>query len=380
MKKTLALLLCLAMLFTALSVNVFAETTENPSVTIVAHSASADTSDDSITNFAIKLEGFNSLKGIDMTVTTTDGIDLLSASALNFSDYNDNIIEIEKDTDYTISSDKHTLHIVGLQKEATGDIITVRAKVTGDATIDVTAKLAKSGKLLYDKINVTDATITAKVNPTTTDATSETVKQPTSADYFIPYGSVYTIVGEEYKYAKKDENGTFSDTNGAKVTTFKVPQDGFGTYGVSDSLTENAKQFGNYVKEVKANKDYGSIVITGHWEIFRDWYLSNKGYSDADLVKILYNRYLEKKNSGDTRNFIPFGVTIDGTQYIIKVFNVKQYNYLWKNGTSLEYGVRVKGLQSGSDYATIAYYAEENGSNAVFAKEIKTVKHTINVN
>ena len=368
MKKTLALFLCLAMLFTALSVNVFAETTEDPSVTIVAHSASAGEK----TDFAIKLSGFNSLRGIDMTVTATGNIELESASALNTK-------KLASGENYTISDDGKTLHIVELTEDFDADtIITVKANVNGNATIGVTAELAKSGEVLYDEIKVTDATITAKIEPTTTDSTGATVKQPNNTDYFIPYGAVYTVVGKTYKYAQKDENGDFSDTTGAKVTTFKVPQDGFGTYGVSDSLTENAKQFGNYVKEVVTDKNYGSVVITGDWEIFRDWYLSNKGYSDADLVKILYNRYLEKKD--DTRNFIPFGVTIDGTQYIIKVFNVKQYNYLWKNGTSLEYGVRVKGLQSGSDYATIAYYAEENGSNAVFAKEIKTVKHTINVN
>ena len=367
MKKTLALLLCLAMLFTALSVNVFAETPENPSVEIVTHSASAD----GTTDFAIKLSGFTSLKGIDMTVTATDDIELKSASALNTKE------KLDLGVNYTIT-DKKTLHIVELTEDFDATtIITVKADVKGDATIAVKADLAKSGKLLYDKIDVTDATITAKVEPTTQESvTTKTVEQPTSADYFIPYGAVYTVVDEKtYKYAPKAENGTFSDTNGAKVTTFKVPQDGFGTYGVSDSLTENAKQFGNYVKEVVTDKNYGSVVITGDWEIFRDWYLSNKGYSDADLVKILYNKYIEKKNSGDTRNFIPFGVTINGTQYIIKVFNVKQYNYLWRNGTSLEYGVRVKGLVPGSDYATVAYYADEDGSNAEFAKEIRTIKH-----
>ena len=40
MKKTLALLLCLAILFTALSVNVFADVT--PTVEIVTHEASVE--------------------------------------------------------------------------------------------------------------------------------------------------------------------------------------------------------------------------------------------------------------------------------------------------------------------------------------------------
>ena len=374
MKKTLALILCLAMLFTALSVNVFAET--KPSVEVITHSASAKNEVD----FAIKLANFTSLKGFDLVIEADAGVTFTGVSALNTKN------PLNVNENYTIKD--NVLHIVELTTIDTGDIITVTATLNStasDHTITVTAcELAKNGDALYiadtEYTFKKEGTITSYVAPKTPEVVTE-YKTPDEG-YFIPYGSAYKGDASNPDYVPKEQDGTFKISGDTTVTQFKIPADGFGTYGVSDSLKENAKQFGNYVETVVSNKDYGSIVIAGDWEIFRDWYLSNKGYSDADLVKILYNRYLEKKGQNDTRDYIPFGLTIGEKTYVIKVFNVKQYNYLWKNAdsleaaTSLEYGVRVKGLQSGSDYATIAYYADKNdASNAVFAKEIRTVSH-----
>ena len=371
MKKTLALLLCLAMLFTALSVNVFAETPENPSVEIVTHSVSAD----GTTDFAIKLSGFTSLKGIDMTVTATGDIELKSASALNTKE------TLEPGVNYTIT-DKKTLHIVELTEDFDAStIITVKADVKGDATIAVKADLAKSGEDLYDEITVDDAKISAYVAPTTevkNEAT--TVKQPVNAEesdvkYFIPYGAVYTGDDNNPTYVPKNENGDFAvDVVGTVVKTFKVPEGGFGTFGVSDAKVSDfaAKQFGNVETDYDENKNYGTLVMAGEWADFKDWYLSKKGYSDAVLVQKIYNAFETANPVVDGKREYEF-ITFKAGDAIIKVYNVAQKNWMWKVGKTLEYAVRLYGLVGGTEYATVAY--NTNGTTANFAKEIKSIDY-----
>lgn len=375
MKKTLALLLCLAMLFTALSVNVFA--VENPSVTIVTNSVSADGD----TSFAIKLAGFESLKGIDMTVTATGDIEMLSASALNFKDSEGNIVEIAKDTDYVISDDGRTLHIVGLQKDVKGDIITVDANVTGTATISVTADLAKSAEELYAETEIAPATITYATSSEVEVGNKEVVEQADAGEgYFIPYGAVYNGTADEPEYLKKDDEGKFVVSADTTVKKFPIPANGFGTYGVSDGTYKNTdtKQFGNYVEEYKPeNRTYGTFVIVGDWSEYRDWYLKNKGYSDAELVKKLYTSYLNKINTQEDGNhcYKAYGIDLDSngtSDYVIQVMEVEQTKFLWSNATQLEYGVRFIGLYNNKDYATVAMYKE--GEATEFAKQIKVDK------
>lgn len=381
MKKTLALLLCLAMLFTALSVNVFA--VENPSVTIVTNNVSTNGD----TSFAIKLAGFESLKGIDMTVTATGGIEMLSASALNFKDSEGNIVEIAKDTDYVISDDGRTLHIVGLQKDVKGDIITVDANVTAAATISVTADLAKSAKELYAATEIAPAEITPYVASEEVEVeipaeTEEVVVEQADAGegYFIPYGAVYNGTADDPEYLKKDDEGKFVVSADTTVKKFPIPANGFGTYGVSDGTyrNNNTKQFGNYVEEYKPeNRTYGTFVIVGDWSEYRDWYLKNKGYSDAELVKKLYTSYLNKINTQEDGNhcYKAYGIDLDSngtSDYVIQVMEVEQTKFLWSNDTQLEYGVRFIGLYNNKDYATVAMYKE--GEATEFAKQIKVDK------
>ena len=379
MKKTLALLLCLAMLFTALSVNVFA--VENPSVTIVTNSVSADGD----TSFAIKLTGFESLKGLDMTVTATGDIKMLSASALNFKDFDsDEIIKIAEGTDYVISKDGHTLDIVGLQKDVKGDIITVAAKVTGTATIAVTAcDLAKSGSELYTAVTaatIAPVSIAPYVKPVSVTVPAipvgqQTVKIEQSAageGYFIPYGSVYTVKDGVYNYKSKDEYGKFDVTADTIVQAFKLPEDGFATFGVSDSAVEeeDAKQFGNITTSYTKDKKYGTLVFIGQWEAFKDYNLSQKGYSEKVLVEKLYAAY-NAANPDGKYTFVSF----KSGDAVIRVYDVAQKNWMWKNETDgiLEYAVRVYGLVDGSEYAAVAYNID--GETVNFANGVKSVSY-----
>ena len=366
MKKTLAFLICLAMLFTALSVNVFAAETD-PTIEIVTNSIS-----NGKTTFAVKING-NPVAGVDIKVDVTDDAKITGVSAKNFDVEN----TLTSDVDYKISEDKKSLHAVGLQKDPnTGEIISVTATATNDFIINVSCDIATSSTNKVTRIDT--ATVTAYVEPTlpkdvtVSAGASMTVPAPAEG-YFIPNGAVYyesdNVVID---YVSKGTNGDFTVDKNAKYIVFKIPTGGFGTYGVRDSVIDaKAKEFGNYVNSKQADKKYGTIVISGDWEGFKNYYITNKGKSESDLVKLIYKTYFEKKK--ENRTYVPFQVG----ESIIKVFNVAQTKILWENSgkTTFEYGVRMNNIQPNSDYATIAYCATSNDAAddaVVLSKDIKT--------
>lgn len=369
MKKTLALLLCLAMLFTALSFNVFAA--DKPSVTVVTHEATASGE----TSFAISLANFDSLKGYDLVIEGDSGVHIKSASALNAK------TALKAGVNYTITDNK--LHIVELSSKATGDIITVTADVNVDGashTIRVTAcDLAKSKDALYATTEYTlsaDATIAPYKAPKEETVTeSKVVEQDTvEAGYFVPYGAVFTGESNAPAYVKKEADGSFNVAAGTVVKAFKLPEGGFGTFGVSDSAvaTKPAKQFGNVDTNYSASKKYGTLVIAGDWAGFRDWYLSNKAYSDAELVSKIYAAFNAANPATEGVREYDF-VSFEAGESAIKVYNVDQKNWMWKSANALEYAVRIFGLTSGTEYAAVAYNVD--GSTVNFAKEIKSVQY-----
>ncbi len=355
MKKTLALLLCLAMLFTALSVNVFAA--ETPAISVITH----ESSETGETTFAVELANFDSLKGFDLVVTATGGIEIVSASAVGTK------TALAANENYTISDDKKTLHVVELTTATAGAIITVKANVTDDATIAVTAsKLAKSGTELYatSTYEVKAGEVAAYVAPTTATQNDGTVAVPTDGT-FVPYGAVFTGEATDPSFVAKNDDGTFTvAAEGTTVKTFKKPIGNFGTFGISDSLNGTAKQFGNYAENYNSANKYGTLIIVGDWATFRDYYLANSAYSDSELTAKIYNAY---RNAIEGYDFVKF--TAGTTE--IKVYDVAQFNWMWKSESILEYAVRVSGLAEGETYSAVAYCVDTN--NAVtMAKDIKS--------
>lgn len=365
MKKTLALLICLAMLFTALSVNVFAAETE-PTIEIVKNSIS-----EGKTTFAVKING-NPVKGVDITVNVTGSdVAITGVSAKNF----DVKGTLTSDVDYRIIEGK-TLRAVGLQKDPnTGEIISVTATATTDFDISVACDIATSSTNKVVKSGT--ANVTADTPIIDENVTDNTVSQPSDNNYFIPYGSVF-LKGEDgkYTYAEKGTNGTFSGTSGMTATKFKVPTNGLGTFGISESMKETtnpSKQFGNYAKKFQSAQ-YGTMIIVGDWAGFKDWYLANKGYSDAVLFEKVYTAYrtamTKAENEGVKADYVK--LTAGGNE--IHVYDVPQTKVMWQSGTVLEYAVRVTNNYKEQKSYSAAAYCIKSDSSVVTSKDILTTE------
>ena len=364
MKKTLALLICLAMLFTALSVNVFAA--EEPTVEIVKNSIS-----EGKTTFAVKING-NPVAGVDIKVDVTGDAEITGVSAKNF-DVTDTLTDGE---DYKISGDKKSLHAVGLQKEpTTGEIISVTATATTDFNISVDCDIATSSTNKVVKNGAANVTADAPKNET---VTGETVSQPEGNDYFIPYGSVYKVTDEgKYEYANKGTEGTFNGTNGMTATQFKVPTNGLGTFGISESMKKSvnpSKQFGNYTNTYSSTNKYGTMIILGNWAGFKDWYLANKGYSDAVLFEKVYTAYrtamTKAKDEGVEADYVK--LTAGGNE--IHVYDVPQTKVMWESETVLEYAVRVTNNYTETKSYSAAAYCIKSDNSVVTSKDILTTE------
>ena len=363
MKKTLAFLLSLAMLFTALSVNVFAA--EEPTVEIVTNSISAGK-----TTFAVKING-NPVAGVDIKVNVTgDDVEITGVSAKNFDVAN----TLTSGEDYKISDDKKSLHAVGLQKDTTtGEIISVTATATTDFNISVACDIATSSTNKVVENGAANVTADAPKNET---VTGETVSQPEGNDYFIPYGSVYKVTDEgKYEYANKGTEGTFNGTNGMTATQFKVPTNGLGTFGISESMKETtnpSKQFGNYTNTYSPDNKYGTMIIVGDWVGFKDWYLANKGYSDAVLFEKVYKAYRAAMENTEVENADYVILTAGGKE--IHVYDVPQTKVMWQSGSVLEYAVRVINNFNEEKSYSAAAYCIKGENDVLLSKDILTTK------
>lgn len=358
MKKTLALLICLAMLFTALSVNVFAA--EEPTVEIVTNSISAGK-----TTFAVKING-NPVEGVDIKVDVTGDAEITDVSAKNF-DVKDTLTS---DVDYRIIDGK-TLHAVGLQKDkTTGEIISVTATATTDFDISVACDIATSDTTKVTESGTAKVTADAPKNET---VTGETVSQPVGTGYFIPYGSVYKFEDGKYTYADKGTNGSFSNTTNMTATQFKIPDNGLGTFGISDSLKETtnpSKQFGNYTNTYSSTNKYGTMIILGNWAGFKDWYLANKGYSDAVLFEKVYKAYRAAMENTEVENADYVRLTAGGKE--IHVYDVPQTKVMWQSGSVLEYAVRVINNFNEEKSYSAAAYCIKGENDVLLSKDILT--------
>lgn len=372
MKKTLALLICLAMLFTALSVNVFAAET-NAKVTVVA-----DATQNNKANFAVKLTGFNSLKGVDLKITGTGLTFEENVTATGLE------INLKKEVNYKVSGNQ--IHIVELTDWENNDVvIKATANLADGATapkIEVTAcKLAKSGEELYE-VNTeytfnNEAAIASAIKQIKVEVGDKTTIQQSDAGdgYFIPYGGV----SNDGVSVEKDGNGNFTEgiSNTTTVLKFPKPANGITTFGVSESTVSGnpARQFGAYAENYDAAKKYGSMVLVGDWNDFVSVYKAK--YTDAYISEIVAKLYDVYDTYISGNKYVVVSVRdSSGIKHSVKIYKVAQQNYMWKSANVLEYAARVYGLKANETYTSVSYAANSDGSNPVFSAAVKSETYT----
>ena len=143
MKKMAAIFLALVMILSVASMSVLADIT--PSITVIGNEAAPGAD----TTFQVKLADFSDVKGMDITITATDGV--------VFKDITSEDVTLTKDSNYTLSANKIQIVELNAKSDLT---LTVTATVNADADISVTAKLAASATELVKNVSIVNGKLT----------------------------------------------------------------------------------------------------------------------------------------------------------------------------------------------------------------------------
>lgn len=372
MKKILAIILSIVMLFGVLTINTFAADT-TPKVTLITNEGSPVQPNDP-TYLTLKFDNFSSIKGMDITITA-EGATLGAPTSVGT-----NFPTLEENTNYTVTNTetKHEIRIVDLAPFTSGRIIFPVTAPEASAQITVEGKYADSGKTLF---NITTEPGTFEVYAEPEKVTVEfdqsgsaTVTQETAgANKFIPQGAVYKIVDGKYTYAQKDEEGNFDITSDYTVNSFDLPSKEIGvtTFGASDFGQDTTTvRFGSYSLKNDGNTTHGTMVFEGDWLELKNLYIKN-GYSVHEIVKMFYEDFDRTLENKETKfvTYTLYGKTIN-------VYKFEQSRYIWKSEADkiLEYGLQLTNVKENTNYTAVAFsYETNNKANATVSAEVKSI-------
>lgn len=376
MKKTLAIILTVVMIFGVVAFNTSAEeATTAPTVSIITNKGSAVNTDDT-TYVTVKFENFDSIKGVDVDITADKAITLGKVDSFGFKGNQDKGVNYKKTN--------NTIRFVDL---TLGDNarITFEATVYGetpetDPEINVTGTYALDGKTFFDENLPASGTFEIKRVIAEEDKPKSELAQAESpinitpvAGTFIPQGAVYVKTGDTYTFAEKQENGSFTATAEGKYTyqSYTIPENKITTFGASNDLTNsNALRFGSYSEHYKSGVKHGTMIFEGAWLALKNYYIQ-KGYTVQEIIPAVYKNVLatlDKPDNAD-KTFVTYNVN----GQTVNVYIFEQKNYMWKNDTYgiLEYALRLNGTTSGLTYTAAAFAIE--GETVTFTENVKSV-------
>lgn len=366
MKKLLAIILTVVMLFGVVAISTSADTAA-PKVTIVTNEGSA-VAKGVPTYFTVKFENFSEIKGIDVTITADQNIELGEVTTTGFP-------KAEADVNFTEENEgaEHTIRFVDLTAGEDGKItfkawVPTDAATTGDPSITVAGKYAKDGKTLFEVEAPAAGTfeLVKEIEVSEPVQTETTIKAP--ANKFIPVGGVYTGTGNNVEYVEKNEDGSFTAPAGAVYQSFDVPTNGITTFGASDDPQDNTRlRFGSYSNLNNNAKEHGTLVFEGEWLVLKNYYIQ-KGYTVQQFVKALYNDVTAKLAANPDADFVYYKVNGE----TINVYRFKQQNYMWKGGEVLEYAIRLNGVKTDKTYTGVAYSISSNDV-VTLSEDVKSV-------
>lgn len=376
MKKVLAIILTVVMLFGVIAISTSADTT-TPTVTIVTNEGSP-VAEGVDTYFTVRFDNFSVIKGVDVTVSANQNIVLGEVEAYGFKNSAGLNVNYTEDN----NGDVHTIRFVDLT--AGGDArIVFAAKVPKetnapeDPTITVTGKYADSGKTLFE----VEAPAAGKFELTKviaeTDAPAVEKEQPISipvvAEKFVPQGSVYIENADKtFTFAEKQADGTFKSTAAGNYVyqSFDVPANGITTFGASDDPVDPKRlRFGNYSKINSDAKERGTLIFEGDWLALKNYYIQN-GYTVQQFVAIIYKDVTAKLAANPNATHVYY--KLNGKQ--INVYRFVQKKHLWKStdGNVIEYSIRLDGIKDDTTYTGVAY-SIAGDDKVTISEDVKSV-------
>ena len=353
MKKLIAIISALTMAVSVMCIGASAAST--PSIKVFGND-STPAEKGKETSFNVRLADFNGIKGMDVKIT--------SDSNAKFTGITSEDIKLTKDDNYKLSDNE--IHIVELNTKDTL-LLKVKATVSAEAKITVSATLAESGTTLAQSVATVGGTVSVSDKKEDTTKAEATVLNPSGENYFIPYG----YVKRDGKYIEKEADGSFKNVPaGQNYAEFPIPADVV-TFGVSEKEnTTNTPQFGSYGVKV-ADKTFGTLSVIGDWDGFSAYYVKNYGVTISELMKAVLNYYNANeqamKDANATHVIFKYG---EGKTKSIKIFKTAQTKVMWENTEHIQYSLRVEGLTAGDQVAAVGYSV--NNGKTVLSSEIKT--------
>lgn len=358
-KKISAIILAGALLASAVGMNAFAaDANAKPTITVFGNEATPTEAGKEY-DFSLRLANFpNNVKGLD--------IELTSAGA-EFTGAANTTLNLVKGTNYIISDNKQTIHIVELTDGITGNEtikLTATVKNAGNITVNVKG-LAKDGEtLLTTKDYVLNGTAKVAVAPVENPTHAESVT-PESGK-FIPYGFLKDSADN---YIIPDKGGNYTGVSSGAYREFDLPTNVI-TFGYVDTTFDSkaAIQFGSYAKK-SAGSDRGTMCIAGDWKEYVEYKMTNNGYSVADVLSYVSERYDAKVFVDGVQKYDFLKLTFNNGKSI-RIYKVKQTKTMWDNDDYIQYALRIYNIDSNEQYAAVGY--QMVNSKPVFSTEIKS--------
>ncbi|MBQ6714727.1 MAG: hypothetical protein IJN15_04165 [Clostridia bacterium] len=350
-KKTFAVVLALAMVFTCLTANAASEGTS----VNVSTAYSSDISKP--VTVELHTKNFGTVYGSDLTITLPTGFTVVN-----------NVVEVKsgfewvKDSNYVVNG--NVIRFLDVRTTEGFDVafdVNIPAETEeGTYPITVTGQFVDAYEAACT-VTKNAGAIVVRIN-TTSPVTG------TTEGYFIPYGSVTSDGG----FVDKNEDGSFD--SGKVGKSFKLPEASIGVTTFSYSVKEEDEndkyepgvQFGSYAVDT-ADKTYGTLVVMGDFDDFKSVYASME-------LTAIYNRLASIYNQN---------TPADGTLKVryaagktITIALVAQTKYMWKgtvNGVAhLQYAVRVTNPIPRT-YTSVAY----NIANDVYTFSKESSAYTV---
>ncbi len=358
-KKISAIILAGALLVSAVGMNAFAaDANAKPTITVFGNEATPTEAEKTYV-FSLRLADFpKNVAGMDIELTS-DGAEFTGAA--------NTALKLEKDSNYTISTDGKKIHIVELTDEIKGNEtikLTATVKNAGNITVNVKG-LAKDGEtLLTAKDYVLNDTAKVAVAPVENPRPAESVT-PESGK-FIPYGFLKDSDGN---YIVPNEKGEYAGVSSGAYREFDLPTNVI-TFGYVDTTFDSkaAIQFGSYAKKF-ADSDRGTMCIAGDWKEYVEYKMTNNGYSVADVLSYVSERYDAKVFVDGVQKYDFLKLTFNNGKSI-RIYKVKQTKTMWDNDDYIQYALRIYNIDSNEQYAAVGY--QMVNSKPVFSTEIKS--------